>query len=253
LLVAVSVVVLSTSCTAPARLDRVASPSELQRLRLWLQSDVELSWSGSGWARIESPDGEFEGNVQLNVDAPRRARFVLESGGLFGMVSERVAVALPGDGWVVTHQKRNDQLEREPFADSRLRHWLPLGQPQDLFALSSGLPPWPHAQDWEALWPGARIIASEKKGRILTYRLLSEAGDEAYLLRLDENTLQAFEWWADGERRLRIEYDDWQTQDGLERPATLRLAAPQTSVKAELKLDEWRQRRDWTAADFEVY
>jgi hypothetical protein len=242
------------SCTAPARIDRAADPSELQRLHHWLQADVHLSWSGTGWAHIETPDGEFEGNVQLNVDAPRRARFVLESGGMFGLVSERVAVALPGDGWVVTHQKRNDQLDREPFEESRLRHWLPLGRPEDLFALSSGLPPWPRTPTaGDADWSDVRIVGVQENGRILTYRLAPSTGDSTFLVRLDGPTLRAFEWWSGGTRRLRIEYDDWQTQDGLERPATLRLAAPQTSVKAEVTLDEWRQRRDWTAADFEVY
>jgi len=212
-----------------------------------------VAWSGKGWAHIDTPDGEIEGSVELNVEAPRRARLILESDGFFGMASERVAVALPGDGWVVTHRKRSDTLEREPFATSQLRQWLPLGQPEDFFALSSGLPPWPRALFADSLPPGVRIVGSEEEGRLLTYRLEPHLGDDSYLLRLENTTLRAFEWRVGGESRLRIEYDRWQTRNGLERPAILRVAAPQSSVKAEVTLDDWRRRSDFTAADFEVY
>ncbi|MDH3644732.1 MAG: hypothetical protein OES38_21680, partial [Gammaproteobacteria bacterium] len=207
-----------------------------------MQTDLQLAWSGKGWAHVDTPDGEFEGKVQLNVEAPTRARLIFESSGAFGLVSERVAVALPGDGWVLTHQKRADQLDRLPFAESRLRQWLPLGQPADVFALMSGLPPWPSTQELGRLLRQARIVRVEKDGRRLTYRLLSIDGNEVYLLRLDDEVLVSFEWSVRGERRLRIEYHEWGTQDGLRRPAVLRIAAPQSSVTAEVTLDDWRRR-----------
>jgi hypothetical protein len=56
-----------------------------------------------------------------------------------------------------------------------------------------------------------------------------------------------------GVSRLRIEYHDWQVRDGLPRPAVLRLAAPQSSVTAEVTLDDWQRREDFTDTDFEVY
>ena len=87
----------------------------------------------------------------------------------------------------------------------------------------------------------------------MTYKILSEDGTAFFLLRLEEEMLSSFEWWIAGERHLRIEYDHWQTQGGLALPTTLRIAAPQLSVTAEVTLDHWRQRDDFTAADFEVY
>jgi len=218
-----------------------------------MQADLQLAWSGEGWAHVDTPDGEFEGKVQLNVDAPTRARLIFESAGAFGLVSERVAVALPGDGWVLTHQKRGDHLDRSPFAESRLRQWLPLGQPADVFALMSGLPPWPSTAELQRLQQDARIVRVEDGGRLLTYRLLSVDGSEVYLLQLADATLLSFEWRVQGQRRLRIEYHEWGTQNGLQRPAVLRIAAPQSSVTAEVTLDDWRRRDDFTDADFEVY
>lgn len=241
------------SCAPRPVINRLAEPSERLRLHEWMLADVQSAWSGKGWAHIDTPDGEFEGKIQLSIDAPERARLVFESSGAFGLVSERVAVALPGDGWVLTHQKRGDHLDRVPFAESRLRQYLPLGQPADVYALLSGLPPWPSTADIARLEQDARIVGVENDGRRLTYRLLSGDRNEVYLLELDNETLVTFEWRVQGERRLRIEYDEWGTRDGLRRPAVLRVAAPQSSVTAEVTLDDWRRRNDFTDADFEVY
>lgn len=240
-------------CSPSPRIDRAPDGAEILRLHNWLRSDRVVSWSGSGWAHIDTPDGEIEGSVQLNIDSPLRGRWVLESSGMFGMVSERVVVALPGDGWVLTHQKRADALERVPFAESRLRHHLPLQRAADLFALASGLPPWPADSEPGHLETGVRIVAAEKEGQVLTYRLRAAEETSFFLLRLEGETLSSFEWWVEGERYLKIDYDRWQTQGGLTLPSRIRIEAPQSSVIAEVTLDSWQRRDDFTAADFEVY
>jgi len=241
------------ACSPPQRIDRAPDASESLRLQNWLHSGKVVTWSGSGWAHIDTPEGEIEGSVQLNIDAPNRGRMILESGGMFGMVSERVAVALPGDGWVVTHQKRADALERVPFAESRLHQYLPLQRAADLFALTSGMPPWPAGTESQQLESGARIVAAENDGKTLTYKVLAEEAASFFLLRLEGKTLSSFEWWVGGERHLKIDYDRWKTLGGLALPSRLRITSSQSSVMAEVTLDSWQQRDDFTAADFEVY
>jgi hypothetical protein len=245
--------VATLHCTPPPRIDRAPEAAERLRLRQWMQRELPPPWSGNGWAHIDSPDGEFEGRIQLNVEAPARARLLFETSAAFGLVSERLAIALPGDGWVLTHQKRGDKLERSPFAESHLRQWLPLGQPADVFALISGLPPWPQSADISRLEQEARIVGVEDDGERLIYQLLGADGSDVYRLWMQGNQLTAFEWSVKGVSRLRIEYHDWQVRDGLPRPAVLRLAAPQSSVTAEVTLDDWQRREDFTDTDFEVY
>ena len=131
------------ACGGPPRLDRAPDAAELQRLAALTGSPPRQAWSSKGHARLTTPDGTVEGALQAVVDLPDRLRVELRSRALFGMVGERLVVAVPGDGHLLMYRARADALERAPFSDSELAHFLPTGSLQELHALVTGRPPWP--------------------------------------------------------------------------------------------------------------
>lgn len=242
------VVTLLFSCGTPPSLSRAPEPAEWEMLQASIPSVPLCSWSGSGYARLASTEGDVEGDLEVRVDGATRAWLRVSGRAAFGLVADGMVVALPGDGWVLTHRRRTDELQRFRLEES----------------VASTLTPHPRLVDWVALATGAlweatgepshtRVVHSEDGGRTVTYQLdVPEAGGY-YRVRLGTVGLERCEWWRDGAKRLEVRYGRWANQDGLRLPAQIQIIASQDDVRVHLQLDAWRRRDDFTSRDFEVY
>ena len=112
--------VVVARCGPPPRLDRAPDAAELARLAALARVPPRCTWSARGHARLTAPEGTVEGALQAAVDLPARLRVEVRSRALFGLVGDRLVVALPGDGNVLLYRAGTDHLERMSFGASVL-------------------------------------------------------------------------------------------------------------------------------------
>jgi len=255
--VAIRLLLLTTSglvaCGGPPRLDRTPDAVELERLTSLAGAPPRQAWSTRGHARLSSPDGTVEGNLQAVVDLPERLRVELRSRALFGMVGERLVLSLPGDGHLLMYRARADALERSPFADSELARYLPTGSLAELHALVTGRPPWPQGRPPEDLAARTRLVGRSEDGRNLEFRVQLSSPQAVFELRLRDGVLEQWGWEGAEGRRLVVRYDRWRRWGELELPGRLRLQAPREGMEGEILLEAIEARDGLAAADFEVY
>ena len=210
-------------------------------------------WSGHGYARLQTDAGEVEGRLEVRIDAPTRAWLRVTGSGMFGMVSDGLTIALPGDGSVLTHRARTDELQRFRYDETIASTLTPNRQSRDVFALALASPPWRDGQVPVDLEARTRVVAVDDGGRSVEYRIVLPDGGGDYVLRLDGERLVRWEWWHAGRKRVEARYERWQDRDGLVLPARIIVQAVSDDVRAEVDLDEWVRRDDFTGRDFEVY
>jgi hypothetical protein len=206
-----------------------------------------------GHAHVLSRQGEFEGAMTALMEPPARLRVEMRSKALFGMVGERLVVAMPGDGHVLLFRDRQDTLERQTLQESDLGRLLPTGEPGELQALIAGRPPWPGGRVPEDLQGVTRVLQSRDAGRTLQVVVEVPGTDCTFELETRDGRLRRFAWAKPGRERLEVRYERWRTWDGLERPTRLRLEIPGEGLRAEIDLERAEARRGLTERDFEVY
>jgi hypothetical protein len=240
------------ACGAPARVDRAPDVAELARLRAGVAGVAAQRWSAQGYARLQTDDGEVEGRLEVRIDAPTRAWLRVTGSGVFGMVSDGLTIAMPGDGSVLTHRARTDELQRFRYDETIASTLTPNRQSSDVFALALASPPWRDGQVPGDLEARTRVVAVDDGGRTVEYRIvLPDGGD--YVLRLEGERLVRWEWWQSGRKRVEARYERWQDHDGVVLPARILVQAATDDVRAEVHLDAWVRRDDFTLRDFEVY
>jgi hypothetical protein len=241
------------ACGGPARIDRSPDVAELAQLHAGLAGITTHRWSASGYARLRSQSGEVEGHLELRIDAPIRAWLRVTGSGMFGIVSDGLTIAMPGDGFVLTHRARTDELQRFRYEETIASTLTPHRQSGDLFALALASPPWRDGQLPADLEARTRVVGVEDAGRTVEYLVALPEGAGDYRLRLDGQRLVRWEWWLGGQKQVEARYERWQERGGLLLPARIILHAAAEDVRAEVDLDEWMRREDFTPRDFEVY
>lgn len=242
---------LLCGCAPPPALDRAPDGSELQRLAALLAGPPSSGWSAEGHARLASPEGEVEGALHIALDPPGRARLEIRASALFGLVGERLVVAMPGDDHVLVYRARGDSLQRLPWRETGLSKLLPAGTPAELHALVAGRLPWPGGRPPSDL--AARTRISRQKGDFLEYRVQLPDSGCVLEVQLEAGRLKQLGWRSAASGQVVVRYDRWRRVGELPQPARLRLSAPQEGLVAEFALEALRRRDDFTPRDFEVY
>lgn len=247
----VLVLALCCGCTPPPPIDRAPELVELQRLESLLAGPPAWGWSGEGHARLSSRDGEVEGALRVALDPPARARLEIRAAALFGLVGERLVVALPGDDHVLVYRAREDSLQRLPWQQTDLARLLPAGTQAEMHALVAGRLPWPGGRPPADLAARTRI---SRQGRdLLEYRVQLSAPAGVLEVQVQEGRLSQLVWYGESLGRVVVRYDRWRQFEEQLQPARLRLSAPEEGLEAEFDLETLRRRNDFTARDFEVY
>ena len=225
---------------------RSAAPADVERLER-LAAPADAAFVATGRARFRSADAEVEGELELRIDPPERAWLEIRSRALFGMVGERVVASLPGDGWLVVLQERASRLERVPFDSTQIAWICPQGDPASFLALARGrLPAWLVGEAQRA-----RAGAGSPAERF-ELDVAPERGGGTLLLRLDGDRLRELEWRVQGERRVWMRYERYESVGAGVVPTRLSLEAPGAGIQAELELLEVDARPGLGPADFEV-
>lgn len=226
---------------------RAADPAAVQRLLESTCSAAPGAYWGRGRARFASADGELEGAFEIRVEPPRRAWAEVRSSALFGLVGERVVVALPGDGHVIVFQERALRLDRVPFEASVVAGAGPWGGVEELQALLAGQVPWPDGIPPEGA--EARIGRSSVD---VVVPVAPPRGPGEVRLRFEADRLRRFEWWVEGARALEVTFDDHVHLGAAWRPRRVRLHAGPAGLRADLRFEEFELRAGFTDRDFEV-
>lgn len=245
------VLALAAACGPPPRGALAPpDPAALDALRAVLAPlHPPPSFRATGRLRYAGPEGAIEGEVELRVAPPDRAWMQLRTRALFSLVGERVVLALPGDGFLLVYEEREDALERLPFATSGGAAFAPDGRAASVLEALCGRIPWPAPATGAPLRDRVRLGGDPSAP---AYRLEWPDGDGAgaWEVELSGGDLRRLAWVVGGETRLEVQYERYVQAAGERFPARLRLRTPRS--RAEIHLDRIEPRTDWTDRDFQV-
>jgi hypothetical protein len=241
-----SCLLLALACGPPPEF-RSASPEDLARLDL-LCARVETAFAASGHTRFVGTDGEIEGDLDVRVAPPDRAWLQVRSRALFGMVGNTVEVSLPGDGYLLVHDQRDDRLERVPYDSTVAAAVCPAGGPGLLLALVGGKVPC----DLVRGAAGPATVSVSGGTTRLRLDLAAAAGGGILLIGMNGGDLVDLEWWVADERRLSVRYARYVPVGSGRIPTRIVAEAPTAGVRAEIDLRHPEPRAGFGPEAFEV-
>jgi len=231
----------------PPQTFRAASPEE-RALVDDLCARATEPYSASGRTRFVSHDGEIEGDLELRVAPPDRGWLQVRTRALFGMVGNTIEVSLPGDGYLLVHDAREDELQRIPFDSTVAAAVSPAGGPQLLLALVGG------KVTCDLLRGAARPGQALQAGGTTRLRLELDpaSGGGTLLLGMNHGELVDLEWRVADTRRLWVRYSRYVPLGSGRVPTRIVAEAPTEGVRAEIQLQRVEPRSEFGPAAFEV-
>jgi hypothetical protein len=237
---------LALACGPPPQLPS-ASPAELAHLADLCGRPVP-AYVATGRARFVSRDGEVEGELELRVAPPERAWLQVRSRALFGMVGNTIEVSLPGDGYLLVHEQREERFERVPYDSSLAAAVLPRGGPDLLLALVTGTIP------CDPLDRAAGPVRAGVRDGVARYELelAPAAGGGTLLLGMSGRERVDLDWRVAGERRLRVQWSRDVPVGEVRIPSRIVADAPAAGVRIEIELRHVEPHTGFGPEAFEV-